>query len=77
MVFDTHYLFKIKNTGPKIHEKEQFFKLGYTTKSKETGEIRGQGLFIVKEVVNKYNGKITIESTEESEPTGIVEIPIK
>lgn len=77
MVFDTHYLFKIKNTGPKIHEKEQFLKLGYTTKSKKTGEIREQELFTVKEIVKKYYSKITIESNEESETMAIVEIPIK
>lgn len=74
---DTHYLFKITNTGPKIREKAQIFKQGYSTKNEETGKIRGQGLFIVKEVVNKYNGKILIESTAESETTAIVEIPIK
>ncbi|QUG40155.1 GHKL domain-containing protein [Psychrobacillus sp. INOP01] len=74
---NTHYLFKITNTGPQIREKEQIFKQGYSTKNEEKGKIRGQGLFIVKEVVNKYNGKISIESTAESETTAIVEIPLK
>lgn len=74
---DTHYLFKITNTGPKICEKEQIFKQGYSTKNEEEGKIRGQGLFIVKEVVNKYNGIISIESTAELETTAIVKIPLK
>lgn len=74
---DTHYLFKITNTGPQIREKEQIFKQGYSTKDEGKGKIRGQGLFIVKEVVKKYNGKISIDSSAESETTAIVEIPLK
>lgn len=74
---DTNYLFKITNTGPQIREKEQIFNQGYSTKNEEEGKIRGQGLFIVKEVVNKYNGKISIDSTAESVTTAIVEIPLK
>lgn len=75
--FNTHYVFKIMNTGPKIIEKEQIFKQGYSTKRAEQGKIRGQGLFIVREVVDKYNGKITINSTSDLETTAIVKIPLK
>jgi two-component system, LytTR family, sensor histidine kinase AgrC len=71
-----HYLFRITNTGPKITDKESIFKSGYSTKKAEQGKIRGQGLFIVKEVVNKYDGHITIKSTE-IETTVTVGIPIK
>lgn len=74
---DTHYLFKITNTGPKISKKEQIFKQGYSTKNEEKGKVRGQGLFIVKEVVNKYDGKISIESSAVSVTTATVEIPLK
>lgn len=74
---DTHYLFIIMNTGPKIIGKEQIFNKGYSTKDEQTGKTRGQGLYIVKEVVNKYNGKISLESSEESVTTAIVKIPIK
>ncbi|TQR20053.1 GHKL domain-containing protein [Psychrobacillus vulpis] len=74
---DTHYVFKITNTGPKIMENEHIFKQGYSTKKIEKGKIRGQGLFIVKEIVSKYNGKILIDSTNELETTAIVEIPRK
>ncbi|MFJ8259079.1 sensor histidine kinase [Peribacillus asahii] len=72
----THYLFEITNTGPKIIDKELVFKSGYSTKKKESGKIRGQGLFIVKEIVHKYDGHIVMESTE-TETTATVNIPIK
>jgi two-component system, LytTR family, sensor histidine kinase AgrC len=71
-----NYVFKITNTGPRIIEKEQIFKQGYSTKKAVKGEIRGQGLFIVKEVINKYNGSITIESTD-LVTTAMVKIPIR
>ncbi|MGE7022916.1 GHKL domain-containing protein [Solibacillus cecembensis] len=74
---NTHYVFKIMNTGPKIIEKDQIFKQGYSTKRAEQGKIRGQGLFIVREVVDKYNGEININSTNDLETTAIVKIPLK
>ncbi|QDQ02178.1 GHKL domain-containing protein [Lysinibacillus fusiformis] len=77
MADDSQYEFKITNTGPTIIEREQIFKQGYSTKKPEQGKIRGQGLFIVKEIVKKYNGKISIESTKEFETTAIVKIPLK
>lgn len=73
----TQYVFEITNTGPKIIENEHIFKQGYSTKSAEQGKIRGQGLFIVKEVVNKYNGTLSIDSLNELETIAIVEIPLK
>jgi pimeloyl-ACP methyl ester carboxylesterase len=60
----THYLFKISNTGLKIKNVDQVFKSGYSTKKPKKGELRGQGLFIVKEVVNKYGGEISIVSSD-------------
>ncbi|MEK4231193.1 sensor histidine kinase [Solibacillus sp. FSL H8-0538] len=74
--FDTQYVFKITNTGPKIIENEHVFKKGYSTKKTEQGKLRGQGLFIVKEVVNEYNGTISIDSTNELETTAMVKIPL-
>ncbi|MBO0589460.1 GHKL domain-containing protein [Sporosarcina sp. E16_8] len=73
----TQYVFKITNTGPKIIENEHILKQGYSTKIAEQGKIRGQGLFIVKEVVNRYNGKFSIDSINELETIAIVEIPLK
>ncbi|WP_093062050.1 GHKL domain-containing protein [Psychrobacillus sp. OK028] len=74
---NTHYLFKVTNTGPEILDKELIFKRGHSTKKEELGKDRGQGLFIVKEVVKKYNGKISIESSEDLVTTAVVEIPLK
>ncbi|WP_186672844.1 GHKL domain-containing protein [Sporosarcina sp. BP05] len=73
----TKYVFKITNTGPKIIENEQILKQGYSTKKAEQGKIRGQGLFIVKEVVNRYNGKFSIDSINKIETIALVEIPLK
>ncbi|MFJ7952534.1 sensor histidine kinase [Lysinibacillus sp. NPDC096418] len=74
---DARYEFKVTNTGPTIVEKDQIFKQGFSTKSAEQGKIRGQGLFIVKEIVSKYNGEISISSTQDLETTAIVKIPLK
>ncbi|KMY55877.1 histidine kinase [Bacillus sp. FJAT-27231] len=68
------YVFKITNTGPKIKDKENIFESGFSTKEAVPGKARGQGLFIVKEVVNKYGGRISIDSTE-LETAAVVEIP--
>ncbi|UZN00783.1 GHKL domain-containing protein [Lysinibacillus sp. MHQ-1] len=46
-------------------------------KKHENGKIRGQGLFIVKEIVHKYHGDISIESSKHLETTAIVHIPFK
>jgi two-component system, LytTR family, sensor histidine kinase AgrC len=72
----THYLFGITNTGPKITDMESIFKSGYSTKREEPGRVRGQGLFIVRETVYKYDGHIFLESTEIC-TTAVVKIPIK
>ncbi|MFJ7732121.1 GHKL domain-containing protein [Lysinibacillus sp. NPDC097231] len=74
---ETQYEFKITNTGPNIVDTSQIFKQGFSTKKPESEKIRGQGLFIVREIVNKYNGQISIESSNHLETTAIVNIPIK
>lgn len=74
---DKHYIFKVTNTGPEIIENEMIFQQGYSTKRAQQGKIRGQGLFIVKEVVKKYNGEIAIDSTKKLETTALVKIPLK
>lgn len=74
---EERYIFKIVNTGPAIKGDAQVFNKGFTTKKPEEGKIRGQGLFIVKEVVGKYEGKVSIYPSGEFETTAIVEVPIK
>lgn len=53
------YIFIIKNNGQVIPDNiiHKIFYAGFTTKG-ENGE--GMGLFITKEIVGKYNGKITL-----------------
>ncbi|MFM9534587.1 ATP-binding protein [Lysinibacillus sp. IITD104] len=74
---EAQYEFKITNTGPNIAYPDQIFNQGFSTKKHENGRIRGQGLFIVKEIVTKYNGHISIDSSKHLETTAIVRIPIK
>lgn len=71
------YTFSIKNTGRKLPDINRIFKQGYSTKKVEEGRVRGQGLFIVKETLNKYNGSITLDTTKEKETISIVKIPTK
>ncbi len=74
---DKQYEFKVTNTGPNIKEAGQIFKQGFSTKKPGNGKIRGQGLFIVNEIVNKYDGQISIDSSKHLETTATVIIPIK
>lgn len=76
-VVSNSYIFEITNTGPAINEKdkEHIFKRGFSTKKVRQGKVRGQGLFIVKEVVSRYGGKISIDSNK-TQTIARVEIPI-
>lgn len=69
------YLFKIENTGQKIKDKERIFNRGYSTKERGKKE-RGQGLYIVRNVIHLYGGQISIDSSE-NKTTIIVLIPIQ
>lgn len=40
------------------------FISGFSTKQVEKGRSRGQGLFIVKDLISKYDGDICINSNE-------------
>lgn len=59
-------IINITNNGPKIPDelKEKLFQSGFTTKSKVEGE-RGFGLSIVKDIISKCSGKITVESNDD------------
>lgn len=62
---ESYYTFSTTNAGRKLPDITQIFKQGYSTKKVEKGRVRGQGLFIVKETINKYNGTITLDTTNE------------
>ncbi len=59
------YRFRIKNNGPRIREEwiNRIFDAGVTTKG-EQGE--GMGLYIVKDILQKYEGDIEIFSDSEA-----------
>lgn len=72
------YIFQVTNTSIKKIEPDLIFKQGYTTKDRDVKKIRGQGLFIVKEIVKKNKGFISIKSTDDDmKVIAKVEIPIK
>lgn len=57
------YIVKISNNGPAIKEEDfkKIYEAGYSTKHKDT---RGFGLYIVKNIMDKYNGTIQLNSDE-------------
>ena len=62
-VSNSQYLLEVSNTGLAVNEKikENIFERGFSTKKEKAGKIRGQGLFIVKEIVNRYDGQIIFD----------------
>ncbi len=59
-------MLKIQNNGPEIPDKilNKIFDSGFTTKENKESN-NGFGLAIVKELVESYNGKIQVSSTDE------------
>lgn len=59
--------FSISNNGPIIDQsiKKKIFEKGFTDKEKESKD-HGYGLYIVKELVQKYSGEILVTSDENS-----------
>lgn len=68
---------KIQNNGPKIEDEiiDKIFDVGFTTKENKCKE-NGFGLAIVKEIVERHNGKVTVSSNE-SITEFIMKIPKK
>lgn len=62
------YRFTVSNSGTVIppEVKEKIFIPGFSTKTQNhsNNRVRGQGLYIVKQIVEKYNGRISLESNE-------------
>lgn len=71
------YTFRITNTGPMIapFDQENIFISGFSTKKPQKGKVRGQGLFIVKDLVNRYDGEILVQSNEK-ETSVLMMIPV-
>lgn len=63
---DAWLLIEVNNNGPMIPEGilSHLFDCGFTTKSIDV-ENHGYGLYIVKEIVQSYQGKITVSSSKE------------
>ncbi|WP_419743080.1 sensor histidine kinase [Paraclostridium dentum] len=55
------YVISIKNNGPKIYNTESIFDEGFSTKD---GEHRGYGLYLVKDILDKYGYHIFASSDE-------------
>ena len=70
-------IIKIQNNGPKIEDEiiEKIFEVGFTTK-KNTNKENGFGLAIVKEIIERHNGKISVFSNE-SITEFVIKIPKK
>ncbi|MBM7605422.1 sensor histidine kinase regulating citrate/malate metabolism [Metabacillus crassostreae] len=77
-VTPTAYIFKVENIGPTISEDQltKIFQVGFSTKTERNGIPRGDGLSIVKQVVNKYSGQISVQS-QKNTTCFIVQIPVK
>ena len=63
---NTDYCISISNNGPAISEKDtnRIFSSGFSTKKSEKSD-HGFGLYIVQQLIQRYNGMITVTSTEE------------
>ncbi|QXM06233.1 sensor histidine kinase [Crassaminicella indica] len=61
---ENKYILQIENTGKldKNIPTEELFKAGISTKNATS---RGYGLYIVKQIVEKYHGTVSIEETED------------
>ncbi|HHP4601549.1 TPA: sensor histidine kinase, partial [Clostridioides difficile] len=55
------YIIAIKNNGPKIHNVESIFLDGFSTKE---GQDRGFGLYLVKNILDKYDYSILVNSDD-------------
>lgn len=65
----------IKDFGPGIKKEYQGRIFDMFFRAQEETQGTGLGLYIVKETINKMNGRITLESGHNSGATFIVEIP--
>lgn len=61
-----HVVIHIQNNGPQINENiiDKIFEEGFSTKGNKDGD-NGFGLYIVKELIEKHNGNISVTSNNE------------
>ncbi len=66
----------IKDSGKGIKKEnlEKIFETGYTTKA--SGEGTGLGLAISRKIIDKHNGTIIVDSTENKGSTFTIKIPV-
>ncbi|MCP4397365.1 MAG: GHKL domain-containing protein [bacterium] len=71
-----HVGVRISDTGTGIHTdiQEQIFDINFTTKNRDEGT--GLGLYIVRQIVEKHNGNITVNSRP-GQTSFEVQLPIK
>lgn len=64
-VIKDKYYISVMNTGPKIPEEyiDKIYNKGFSTKTRDNDE-HGYGLYIVKQLVEKNNGRIHVTSME-------------
>jgi signal transduction histidine kinase len=75
-VDDGHVVVMIRDTGPGISKDHQrkIFDPFFTTKGPDEGE--GLGLFIVQQIVKKYDGEITVESEHDVGTVFSIRFPV-
>ena len=61
-----YIIITIQNNGPEINKEliERIFEEGFSTKANKNGD-NGFGLYIVKELIDSYNGNISVNSNKE------------
>ena len=66
----------IKDSGKGIKKEnlERICETGYTTKA--SGEGTGLGLAISRKIIDKHNGTIIVDSTENKGSTFTIKIPV-
>lgn len=72
-----YVVINIQNNGPRIDDDiiEKIFQQGFSTKENTNGD-NGFGLYIVKELIEKYNGNISVTSNNEV-TNFIIKFPIR
>jgi len=73
---DSRVRIQVQDRGPGMHKENlgKIFDPFFTTKGPDEGE--GLGLYIVQQIVKKYDGTINVESQEGTGTTFTIQFPI-